>query len=191
MNDDPGKGQQSSNDDPFLIGEDAKVFSALVPSDNTTDISKFDEVSGLIAYARYSLQKHQFVIKYQQEEGRPPTADNIQAIIMSFKDVNSEALQTLKQKSESLLREYAEEYAENAKRKDILAPMELIVKKHTRFWLAVGTNLVAALIYSFIVAVILFTATAVAPNNKFSQIIKILMESQPEATETSLPDTQQ
>ena len=51
------------NNDPFLIQEDAEIFGILIPS-TTKRLSKFEEVSGLIAFAQYSLQKHQFVVKY-------------------------------------------------------------------------------------------------------------------------------
>jgi hypothetical protein len=175
------KGNINSNDDPFLIQEDAKVFAILIPPKKDS-FSKFEEVSGLIAYAQYSLQKHQFVMKYQQEEGRPPTEENIRAIVMSFKDADSAALLSLKQQSENLLREYAKEYWENAKREEMLQPIENIVKKHTNFWSSIWANLVASVLYSFLIAIIVFTATATLPNTKFAQIIKILMQEESNST---------
>jgi hypothetical protein len=107
---------------------------------------------------------------------------------MSFKDVNSAALLSLKKQSENLLIEYAEEYLENAKREEILEPIERIVKKHTNFWSSIWANLVAAVLYSFVVAVIIFTATAAAPNTKFAQIIRILLEEPPESVEPNSPN---
>ena len=171
-------GNPHPDDDPFLIQEDAKVFAILIPPEKR-NLSKFEEVSGLIAYAQYSLQKHQFVIKYQQEEGQPPTEVHIRSIVMSFKDVNSAALLSLKQQSENLLREYAQEYLENAKHEEILDPIEKIIKKHTNFWSSLWANLVAAVFYSFVVAIIVFTATSAVPNSKFAQIIKIFMNEEP------------
>ncbi|MEZ4678230.1 MAG: hypothetical protein R2932_28845 [Caldilineaceae bacterium] len=138
----------------------------------------------------YSLQKHQFTTKYEQDEGQPPTEAHIRSIVMSFKDVNSAALLSLKQQSENLLREYAKEYLENAKREEILEPIERIVKRHTNFWSSIWANLVAAVVYSLIVAVIIFTATAAVPNTKFSQIIRIIMEEQSESANQSLLLTQ-
>jgi hypothetical protein len=186
MTNNPIGGNPASGDDPFLIQEDAKVFAILIPPKKRY-LSKFEEVSGLIAYAQYSLQKHQFVTKYQQEEGQPPTEAHIRSIIMSFKDVNSAALLSLKQQSENLLREYAKEYLENAKREEILEPIEEIVKKHTNFWSSIWANLVAAVLYSFVVAIIIFTATAAVPNTKFAQIIRILLEEQPDSANPSSP----
>lgn len=186
MTNNPTAGNSNSADDPFLIQEDAKVFAILVPPKKRYP-SKFEEVSGLIAYAQYSLQKHQFVTKYQQEEGQPPTEDHIRSIVLSFKDVNSAALLSLKQQSENLLREYAKEYLENAKREEILDPIERIVNKHTNFWSSIWANLVASVVYSFVVAVIIFTATVAVPNTKFSQIIRILLEEQPDPVNSTSP----
>jgi hypothetical protein len=178
-----GKNTSISND-PFLIKEDEKVFEILNPPGKT--LTKFDEIAGMIAYAQYSLQKHQFVSKYQQEEGKPPTEDLLKSIVMSFKDENSAALLSLKQKSEILLREYAREYLENAKREEIIEPIQKIIEKRTSFWSSIWANIAAAVLYSFVVAVILFTATVALPNTKFSRIIRILME---ESSNSTYPGT--
>ncbi|MCU0569708.1 MAG: hypothetical protein MUF49_24435 [Oculatellaceae cyanobacterium Prado106] len=172
-----GGSNQPNQDDPFLIQEDARVFDILIPS-SKGKISKFEEVSGLISYSQYALLKYQFVAKYQQDQGQPPPEDHIRSIIRSFGDLNSAALLSLKQQSERLLEDYAKEYLENSKREEILEPIEKIVKKHTNFWSSIWANLVAAVLYSFVVAVIIFTATAAIPNNKFSQIIRILLEEE-------------
>ena len=107
---------------------------------------------------------------------------------MSFKDINSVALSSLKQQSENLLREYTEEYLENAKREEILEPIEEIVRKHTNFWSAIWTNIVAAILYSLIIAIVIFTATAAVPDTKFSKIIRILLD---EAPKQNNPETSQ
>lgn len=171
-----GGNNVNPSDDPFLIQEDKKVFEILNPT--RKDISKFDEIAGMIAYAQYSLQKHQYVSTYQKDEKRPPSEESLKAIIMSFKDENSAALLSLKRNAEILLGEYTQEYLENAKRGEILDPIEKIIKRHTNFWISIGTNLVAAVIYSFFVAIIVFTATAAVPNTKFSRIFRILIEEQ-------------
>ena len=181
-----GKNPNPGND-TSLIQEDAEVFAILIPSEKR-NLSKFEEVSGLIAYAQYSLQKHQFIKKYEQEEGQPPTKDHIHSIILSFRYRNSATLLSLKQKSENLLREYAKEYLENVQHREIIEPIEKIVKKHTNFWSSIWTSLVAAFLYSFVVAIIIFTATAAVPNNKFSQIIRILLEEQPNSANPNSPN---
>jgi hypothetical protein len=170
----------STNNDPFLIHEDEKIFAMLAPSGQT--LSKFDEIVAIIAYSQYALQKHQFVTRFNQEEGRPPSEEHIKSIIMAIR--NDAALDSLKQKSDNLLKEYTKEYLAQAKREEILEPIEKIIKDNTKFWDSIWANLVAGLIYSVIVTVILFTATAMLPDNKFSKIIKILMD---EKTEQPVP----
>jgi hypothetical protein len=54
MTNNPTSENVNSGDDPFLIKEDAKVFAILIPPKRRSR-SKFEEVSGLIAYAQYSL----------------------------------------------------------------------------------------------------------------------------------------
>ncbi|MDJ0510546.1 MAG: hypothetical protein QNJ64_15030 [Crocosphaera sp.] len=81
--------------DPFLIQEDEEVFTILFVS--TDNSSKLDQVLGMIAYARYSRQKHQFVSRYKRGNGKYPSKAEIKAIITSFKDENSDALSSLKQ----------------------------------------------------------------------------------------------
>lgn len=182
----PTGSNANANNDPLLIQEDEKVFEILNPLNK--NLSKADEIAGMVAYAQYSLQKYQFIKRYQQEEGRLPTEDLLRSIIMSFKDENSVALLSLKQKAEILLKEYTVEYLENAKREEILEPIEEIIKKRTNFWSSVGSNLAAAVIYSFFVAIIVFTATAAVPNTKFAQILRILMEEKPQHNNSGVAD---
>ncbi len=171
--------------DPFLLQEDEKVFELLNPPN--TNLSKLDKVSGMIAYAQYSIHKHQFVKDYQQSQGTMPTEDALKSAIMSYKNENSAALSSLKMQSNILLNEYAEEYLEKRIREEILEPIEKVIEKRTSFWPAIGTNLFGSVIYSFVVALIVFTTTAAVPNTKFSRIFKILMEESPNPTYPANP----
>lgn len=163
------------SDSSLIISqEDAKVFSILVPPKK--NLSQFDEIAGMIANAQYSLQKHQFIEKYTQEDGQAPPIEHVRSIILSFKDENSAAFYNLKQKSESLLKDYAREYLNNTTGEEILKPVEQIIKKYTRFRTSVGANLVAAMVYSLAIALAIFIATAAVPDTKFAKIIKILIE---------------
>ena len=175
----------SVGSDAFLLQEDEKVFEILNPPN--TNLSKLDEISGLIAYAQYSIRIHQFVKDYRQTEGKMPTEDALKSVILSFKNENSAVLLSLKIQSKILLNEYAEEYLEKGIREEILEPIEKVIEKRTSFWSAIGTNLFASLIYSFIVALIVFTTTAAVPNTKFSRILKILMEESPNPTYPANP----
>ncbi|HAC62086.1 MAG TPA: hypothetical protein DCF68_00765 [Cyanothece sp. UBA12306] len=165
---------QQVDNDPFLIQEDEEVFAILISS--TDNNSKYDELLGMIAYAKYSLQKHQYVSLYQRENRQLPSQEVIKAIITPFKDNDSAALLSLKQSSEQFLQEYAQEYLENAKREEIIKPLEKIIQKNTNFWSSVWASIIAAFIYSVIIALVILTVTAALPNNKFARIIKILLE---------------
>jgi hypothetical protein len=181
----PGVNSNNIDSDPFLLQEDEKVFQLLNPPN--TNLSKLDEISGLIAYAQYSIQKHQFVKGCQQSQGKMPTEDALKSLIFSFQNENNAALSSLKIQSKILLNQYAEEYLEKGIRQEILEPIEQVIEKRTSFWSAIGTNLFASVIYSFIVALIVFTATAAVPNTKFSRILKILMEESPNPTYPANP----
>jgi hypothetical protein len=74
-------------------------------------MSKLDKVAGMLAYAHYALQKHQFIEQWIKERGEPPSQESLRAIILSFRNENSVALDSLKQQSKTLLREYSEEHA--------------------------------------------------------------------------------
>jgi hypothetical protein len=128
-------------DDPFLIHEDEKVFGMLLPLGQPP--SKFEEIVAMIAYSQYALQKHQFVSRYRQEQGRSPSEEHVRSIVMMIRTDNSLGL--LKQNSDLLLKKYAQEYLEQAKREEILEPIEKIIKENTNFWTSVFTNLVAGL----------------------------------------------
>ncbi|MEG4573531.1 hypothetical protein QUA56_12670 [Microcoleus sp. N3A4] len=181
----PGSNTSNLGRDPFLLQADEKVFELLNPPN--TNLSKLDKVSGMIAYAQYSIHKHQFVKDYQQSQGTMPTEDALKSAIMSYKNENSAALLSLKMQSNILLNEYAEEYLEKEIRQEILEPIEQIIQKRTSFWSAIGTNLFASVIYSFVIALIVFTTTAAVPNTKFSRILKILMEESPNPTYPANP----
>lgn len=91
-----------------MCEEDAAIYSALLS--NKSD-SSFHELSGAIAYAQYFRHKNQFVQKYTQDEGIPPTDDEMRTIVRSFQDKNSFMLENLRQQSERLLTGIVEEYA--------------------------------------------------------------------------------
>jgi hypothetical protein len=154
--------------------EDAIVFAKLMPPESTT--SRFDRVAGMIAYAQYALHKHQFIEQYTKEEGKAPTEDHLKSIILTFKDAHGTALESLKEQSRNLLKQYAEEYAASVDQTRLLQPIKNEVRSRTRFWPNVAASVTAALIYSFVVAVIIFIATAAMPDTKFSRIIRILTE---------------
>ncbi|MDJ0581238.1 hypothetical protein [Crocosphaera sp.] len=176
MNNNPEEihSQQIDNDDLFLIQEDEEVFSILIASTNKN--SKHDELLGMVAYAKYSLQKHQYVSLYKRENRQLPSKEVLKAIITPFKDENSDALSSLKQSSEQFLKEYTQEYLENTKQEKIIQPLEKVIEKNTNFWVAVWAGIVGAFIYSVIIALVILIVTAAIPNNKFARIIKILLE---------------
>lgn len=154
--------------------DDAIVFSRLLPA--TTAMSKLDKVAGMLAYAHYALQKHQFIEQWIKERGGPPSQENLRAIILSFRNENSVALDSLKQQSKTLLREYSEEHADAAGHAAIVESIRCEVKKRTRFWVNVGASMTAALLYSLLIALVIFTATAAMPETKYAQIVRILFD---------------
>ncbi len=164
--------------------EDAVVFSKLLPAGS--NISKFDRVAGMIAYAQYALHKHQFIEQYSKEEGKPPAEEHLKSIILTFKDENGTAIESLKDQSKNLLKEYAEEYADSVKHTSIVEPVREEIKKHTRFWPSVAASITGALLYSLLVAVIIFIATAAMPEAKFSKIVRILYESHQELVDQNV-----
>ena len=188
MTNSPNNPNENSNNlgsDPFLLQEDEKVFELLNPPN--INLSKLDEVCGMIAYTKYSIHKHEFVKDYQRSHGIMPTEDALKSATMSFKNENGVALSSLKIQSKILLNQYAEEYLEKGIRQEILEPIEKIIEKRTSFWSSIGTNLLASVIYSFVVALIVFTTTAAVPNTKYSRILKILMEESPNSTYPANP----
>ncbi len=188
MTDSPNSPAENSNNlvsIPSILQEDEEIFEILnSPNINT---SKADKIAGMIAYAQYSRRKHQSLKTYRQIEGKTPTEDILKLINMSFKDEKSDTLSSLKMDSQMLLKDYAEEYLEKKIRQEILEPIEKVIEKRTSFLSAIGTNLLAAVIYSFAVALIVFTTTAAVPNTKFSRIFKILMEESPKPTYPANP----
>lgn len=156
-----------------IENEDAIVFSALLSSKSD---SNFHRLSCMVAYARYSLNKHQFIQKYTKDEGVPPTDDRIKSLVRCFQDENSDILRDLSQQSERLLTEIIEEYAIKTLEEKIVKPVEEVVKDNTRFWIAVRAGVVASFIYSLLIAIVIFTATAALPDTKFSRIVRILIE---------------
>lgn len=162
--------------------EDAIVFSKLLPAES--NMSKFDRVAGMIAYAQYALHKHQFIEQYSKEEGKPPSEDHLKTIIMTFKDENGTALESLKEQSKNLLREYAKEYADSVEHSQILNPIKEEVQKRTRFWPNVAASMIGAFLYSLLVAIIIFIATSAMPQAKFSKIIRLLTETHQESVDT-------
>ncbi|MDJ0659386.1 MAG: hypothetical protein QNJ42_07825 [Crocosphaera sp.] len=166
--------QQIDNDELFLMQEDEEVFAILIASTNNN--SKHDELLGMVAYAKYSLQKHQYVSLYKRENRQLPSKEVLKAIITPFKDKNSDALSSLKQSSDQFLKEYAKEYLENAKQEEIIQPIEKVIEKNTNFWVSVWASIVGAFIYSVVIALVILIVTAAIPDNKFARIIKILLE---------------
>ena len=140
----------------------------------------------MIAYAQYALHKHQFIEQYSKEEGKPPAEEHLKSIILTFKDENGTAIESLKDQSKNLLKEYAEEYADSVKHTSIVEPVREEIKKHTRFWPSVAASITGALLYSLLVAVIIFIATAAMPEAKFSKIVRILYESHQELVDQNV-----
>jgi hypothetical protein len=163
-----------TTNDPFLVKEDQKVFEILNPTGRL--LSKSEEIAGMIAYAQYSLQKHQYVEQYQHETGELPTEDKLRSIVMSFRNENSAALASLRSKSDMLLREYAREYLDNEYKEQIIEPIQRVIERQTSFWNSIASNLAGAILYTLLFGVILFSATASLPNTKFSKIMKIIMD---------------
>lgn len=154
--------------------EDATVFSALLSGKSD---SSFHQLSGMLAYAQYSLHKHQFIQKYTRDEGVPPTDDQIKILIRSFQDENSFILENLSQQSDKLLTEIIEEYASQVSEEKFVKPVEKIVRDNTKFWIAVQASVTASFIYSLLIAIVIFMATAALPDTKFSRIIRILINT--------------
>jgi hypothetical protein len=167
--------QDDNNEkDPFLVKDDQAVYEILIPPGRI--LSKSEEISGMIAFAQYSLQKYQYVEQYMQEYGKPPTEDLVRTIVMSFRKGNSAALSSLKSRSEILLREYAREYLQNEYKEQIINPIQKVIERQTSFWNSIVSNLTGAMLYTLIFGVIVFTATASLPDTKFSRIMKIIMD---------------
>lgn len=164
--------------------EDAIVFSKLLPAGR--NIPKFDRVAGMIAYAQYALHKHQFIEQYTKEEGKPPAEDHLRSIILTFKDENGTALESLKDQSKNLLKEYAVEYADSVNHTRMLNPIIAEMQKRTRFWQNVAASITGALLYSLLAAIIIFIATAAMPGAKFSKIVRIMTDSHQELVEKNI-----
>jgi hypothetical protein len=175
-------GQKVTDSAVIISQEDAIVFSKLLPDRN---MPKFEKVVGMIAYAQYALQKHQYIESYYREEGQSPSEDLLKSIILTFKNENGSALETLKDNSRNLLKEYAKEYAKSVAHANIINPIKKEVHKRTRFWQGVAASSLGALVYSLLVAVIIFIATAAMPETKFSKIVRILFESNQELIDKS------
>lgn len=171
------------NNDPFLVKEDQQVFEILNPTGRI--LSKSEQIVGMIAYAQYSLQKHQYVEQYQQEIGEFPTEDKLRTIVMSFRKENSAALSNLRSKSDMLLREYTREYLNNEYKEQVIEPIQRVIERRTNFWNSIASNLVGAILYTLLFGVIVFTATASLPNTKFSRIMKIIMDVPGNVEQTS------
>ncbi len=166
--------QQMDDDALSLIQEDQEIFAVIIASPNSH--SKYDELLGMVAFAKYSLQKHQYVILYERENGKLPSRDVLKARSIDLKYKDSAALSSLKQEADQLIKEYAQECLENAKQEEIIQPIEKVIEKNTNFWISVWASIVGAFIYSVVIALVILIVTAAIPDNKFARIIKILLE---------------
>ncbi|MCU0543667.1 MAG: hypothetical protein MUE44_16050 [Oscillatoriaceae cyanobacterium Prado104] len=170
----------NSNSGLSHIQEDEKIFQVLNPYNENS--SKNDKIVGMLAYAQYSIYKQEFVRNYRQENGKEPTEEELKSISMSFQNENSNIIRLLKQNSKILLSDYAQEYMENKIREEILEPIEKTIERRTRFWPSIGANVFASFIYSFAVALILFTATVAFPDAPISRAYRILTGENPNHT---------
>jgi hypothetical protein len=164
--------------------EDLKVFSVLVPKGEEFN---FEHSAGMLAYALYTLQKHQFIINSIEEENSLPKNDEIRTIVKSFQYENSYLIDNLKRQSQSILSKVVEEHANQIVREKFIEPTELmingklgsiekVVKNSTKFQTAVIASICASFLYSFLIAIVVFMATSALPDTKFSKIVKILFE---------------
>ncbi|ELS00520.1 hypothetical protein Xen7305DRAFT_00002210 [Xenococcus sp. PCC 7305] len=160
--------------------EDAIVFSILLSGKDKSDFSR---LSAMVAYAQYSLHKHQFIEKYTRDEGVAPSDEQIKTIIRSFQDENSDMVENLGKQSEKSLNEILEEYVSQISQENFVKPIEKIVKDNTKFCVSVCAGIVATFIYSVLVAIVIFTVTPAFPNTKLSRIIQILLEKPEDSTE--------
>jgi hypothetical protein len=167
-----GSNQGGSVPDPFLIQEEKKLFGTL--SHN----SPLEELTALMAIGQYNLDKQKFVENYQQVKGIHPTEAELNVMISTMS--SSSILSETQKKAEVLVKNYAQEYLNSFKQEEIISPIENVVKKHTKtnYYASIGVNVFSSFLYSLVIALIIFTVTAMIPNNKFSKAIKILMDDQ-------------
>jgi len=165
--------------------EDKKVYQRLVPSsESKADGDKFDAIVGMIAYANYFLERHQYIDKHIAEEEAEPEPREIKKLIYSFTGENSVALENLKTRSELLLKDYTKAYAELRVNQNVVEPVDKIVKHHTNFWRSVLASILGSFFYSLIIAAVIFIATVAMPDSKFAQVINILFEETGQSTES-------
>jgi hypothetical protein len=151
-----GSNQGGSVQDPFLIQEEKKLFGTL--SHN----SPLEELTALMAIGQYNLDKQKFVENYQQGKGTHPTEAELNVMISTMS--SSSILSETQKKAEVLVKNYAQEYLSSFKK--------------TSYFESICVNVFSSFLYSLIIALVIFTVTAMIPNNKFSKAIKILMDDQ-------------
>lgn len=165
-----------------ITEEDAYIFGLI--SEHLDTSNKYEELVAMLAFSQYARQKHEFLESYKRNnEGKLPSEKDIKTAILSFKDINNNALQLLIGQARNLLDEMVEEYAQKSIENKISAPVEKIVKENTNFSTSVGASMVASFVYSLIFAMVLFIATAALPNTKFSRAFKLLLEVEDNSTE--------
>ncbi|NEQ46572.1 MAG: hypothetical protein F6K00_24725 [Leptolyngbya sp. SIOISBB] len=184
------KAQQNSLDDEnswsLFSQEDLKVFSLLVPESERFD---FEHLSGMIAYAFYTLHKREYILGHLDKEHTLPKDSEIKTIVSSFQNENGYLIEQLRAHSQSILVQEVEAQANQIVQGRFLEPVKEIVKENsenvektvrdsTTFKTAVKASICASFIYSFLIAVVIFIATSAMPDTKFSQIIRILFETE-------------
>lgn len=176
LNDEKFQLETESNSRAAVGNEDAVVFSLLLSGKSGERDYNFRRLSGMIADAMYSLNKHRYIEKYVKDQGGLPTNQEIRVLMRSFQDEDSYRLQALEQQSANSLKEVIDEYVGRIAEEKFARPVEKIVKDNTKFWIAVRASIVASFIYSLLIAAAIFTATAALPDTKFARIIQILIE---------------
>ncbi len=144
------------------------IFRKLVPTEDDSQ-SQYHRVVGMLAYAQYMIQKYQYIEKAHRDDGTYPSDEKMKGIIRYSSE--EKTLGTLKKNSESELHELISSF--------VCEEVEDKIKKYTQFGTAVGASVVASLVYSVLIAIIIFSATVLAPDTKFSRIIRILIEQEP------------
>jgi len=163
-----------------LHKEEAEVLGKMKPVDSS---DRFQQLISLLSFGQYLTHKHQFIEQTIKDDKKPPSNEKLQVLTSSFRAPQSTALTTIKSTSESLLKNFAEEYARLKNTNEFLIPVREHINSRTGFWHSFVAHVFAAFAYSLFVASIVFIATVASPDSKFSKAFKILfVEENPTIT---------
>lgn len=127
-----------------------------------------ESLVGKIAYSKYIDQKYAFIQENIEKNNCNPTAEEIIVIIKLFEQKG--AIQSLRNDAKYEL----EEYTNNL----VYSEIKKYLNNKRNFVLSIGASIIGAFIYSFIIALAIFSSTYGDPESRISRALDALISQE-------------